>query len=205
MKEFSDETYLLEEVKRGSHKAFEYLFRAYQPRLYSYAIRFVEDSDMAHDIVQECYLHLWEKRMLLEQVSLTSLLFTMVRNGCLNYLKHQSIVENYKIEYLAKIDGEERLYQADFTMSSEYQLLYNELQEQIQHVIDNLPERSKEIFLLSRFQGLKNREIAEQLHISTTAVEKHLSKALKSFADYFKKEYPAELCIIILYFLTVSK
>lgn len=205
MKQYSDEKYLLNEVKRGSHEAFEYLFKAYQPRLYNYAIRFVEDQDMAHDIIQECYLHLWEKRMLLEQVSLTSLLFTMVRNGCLNYLKHKSIVENYKIEYLANIDGEERLYQADFTMSSEYHLLYNELQEQIQHVIDNLPERSKEIFLLSRFQGLKNREIADKLQISTTAVEKHLSKALKSFADYFKKEYPADLCIAILYFLTISK
>jgi RNA polymerase sigma factor (sigma-70 family) len=143
MTEFADEKYLLEEVKRGSHKAFEYLFRVYRPRLYNYAIRFVEDSDMAHDIVQECYIHLWEKRMLLEQVSLSSLLFTMVRNGCLNFLKHQSVVENYKIEYLAKIDGEEHLYQADFTMSSEYHLLYNELQEQIQHVIDNLPNALK--------------------------------------------------------------
>src|SRR5574344_2983267 len=123
MQEFADEKYLFDEIKQGSHKAFEYLFKTYQPRLYSYAIRFVKDADMARDIVQECYLHLWEKRDLLQRVSLTSLLFTMVNNGCLNYLKHKSIVDNYKIEYLSNIDGEERLYQADFTMSSEYHLL----------------------------------------------------------------------------------
>jgi RNA polymerase sigma-70 factor (ECF subfamily) len=202
MQEFADEKYLFDEIKQGSHKAFEYLFKAYQPRLYRYAIRFVKDADMARDIVQECYLHLWEKRDLLQRVSLTSLLFTMVNNGCLNYLKHKSIVDNYKFEYLSNIDGEERLYQADFTMSSEYHLLYNELQEQIQYVIDKLPKRSKEIFLMSRFQGLKNREIADRLHISTTAVEKHLSKAMKSFSIYFKKEYPTELCIVILCFLS---
>lgn len=205
MTDFLNEEYLLEEIKSGNHKAFEYLFRVYQPRLYAYAVRYVEDEDMAHDIIQECYLHLWEKRLILEQVSLTSLLFTMVRNGCLNYLKHKSIVENYKIEYLANIDGEERLYQSDFTLEGEYKVLYNELQEQIQYVIDKLPERSKQIFLMSRFQGLKNREIADQLQISTTAVEKHLSKALKIFSDYFKKLYPTDLYITILLFLTIGK
>lgn len=153
MSNFADETELLKEIQHGNHKAFEYLFKVYQPRLYAYAVRYIDDEEMAHDMVQECYLHLWEKRMLLEQVSLTSLLFTIVRNGCLNYLKHKSIVENYRVEYLANIDGEEKLYQADFTLNAEYKLLYDELQEQIQYVIDQLPNRSREIFLLSRFQA----------------------------------------------------
>ena len=93
-----------------------------------YAIRFVEDEETARDIIQECFLRFWEKRELLSAVSVTSLLFAMVRNGCLNYLKHLSIVEKHQIEYLASIDGEERLYYADFTLDAEHKLLYDELQ-----------------------------------------------------------------------------
>ena len=164
-----------------------------------YAIRFVEDEETARDIIQECFLRFWEKRELLSAVSVTSLLFAMVRNGCLNYLKHLSIVEKHQIEYLASIDGEERLYYADFTLDAEHKLLYDELQEQINLVIGQLPERSREIFLMSRFKGLKNREIADKLQISTTAVEKHIAKALKSFSKHFKDKYPVDIYITVSY------
>ena len=120
MVDFSDEKFLLDEIRKGNNQAFEYLFKAYYPRLRGYAIRFVEDEETARDIIQECFLRFWEKRELLSAVSVTSLLFAMVRNGCLNYLKHLSIVEKHQIEYLASIDGEERLYYADFTLDAEH-------------------------------------------------------------------------------------
>ena len=94
---------------------------------------------------------------MLAAVSVSSLLFAMVRNGCLKYLKHLSIVEKHQIEYLASVDGEERLYYSDFALDAAHKLLYDELQEQINIVIGQLPERSREIFLMSRFKGLKNR------------------------------------------------
>ena len=193
------------EIRRSNHAAFKYLFKAYQPRLYNFAVRYIENTDIAHDIVQECYLHLWEKRSSLKNVSLASLLFTMVRNGCLNYLKHESIVENYKTEYLAKIDGEERLYYSDFSSNAEYVLLYNELQEQIERVIDKLPSRSQEIFRMSRMQGMKNQEIANELHISSTAVEKHLFKVLKILSEQFKSQYSVELCIAVYVLMQFSE
>ena len=198
MVDFSDEKFLLDEIRKGNNQAFEYLFKAYYPRLRGYAIRFVEDEETARDIIQECFLRFWEKRELLSAVSVTSLLFAMVRNGCLNYLKHLSIVEKHQIEYLASIDGEERLYYADFTLDAEHKLLYDELQEQINLVIGQLPERSREIFQMSRFKGLKNREIADKLQISTTAVEKHIAKALKSFSKHFKDKYPVDIYIMIV-------
>ena len=143
-------------------------------------------------------MRFWEKRALLSAVSVTSLLFAMVRNGCLNYLKHLSIVEKHQIEYLASVDGEERLYYSDFALDAEHKLLYDELQEQINIVIGQLPERSREIFLMSRFKGLKNREIADKLQISTTAVEKHIAKALQCFSKHFKDKYPVDIYIIII-------
>lgn len=198
MVDYSDEAQLLNEIKKGDNHAFEYLFKTYYPRLRGYAIRFVEDEETARDIIQECFMRFWEKREMLSAVSVTSLLFAMVRNGCLNYLKHLSIVEKHQIEYLATIGGEERLYHTDFSLDAEHKLLYDELQEQINTVIGQLPDRSREVFLMSRFKGLKNREIADKLQISTTAVEKHISKALKCFSQHFKDKYPVDIYIIII-------
>ena len=193
MVDFMDDKQLLGELKRGNNAAFEFLFKSYYPRLRGYAIRFIEDEETVRDIIQECFLRFWERREMLSAFSLTSLLFSMVRNGCLNYLKHRSIVEKYRVEYLAKVDGEERLYYADF------------MQEQIALVLNQLPDRSREIFLLSRFRGLKNREIAEKLQISTTAVEKHIARALQYFSRHFSERYPVDLYIVILAWLMMEQ
>ena len=116
-------------------------------------------------------------------------------------LKHLYIEDNYRLDYLASIDGEERLYQVDFNSYTDHPLLYKELQTQIKYVIDHLPDRCREVFLMSRFQGLKNREIAEQLQISTTAVEKHLSKAIKAFTKHFQKNYPTDIYLAVMAWL----
>ena len=192
MVDFMDDKQLLGELKRGNNAAFEFLFKSYYPRLRGYAIRFIEDEETV-------------RREMLSAFSLTSLLFSMVRNGCLNYLKHRSIVEKYRVEYLAKVDGEERLYYADFMQDAEHKLLYKELQEQIALVLNQLPDRSREIFLLSRFRGLKNREIAEKLQISTTAVEKHIARALQYFSRHFSERYPVDLYIVILAWLMMEQ
>jgi RNA polymerase sigma-70 factor, Bacteroides expansion family 1 len=199
MMDFSDDKTLLNSIKSGDNEAFEYLFKAYYPRLYRYAIRFLKDEDIAHDIIQECFMHIWEKRTTLSAISIASLLFAMVRNGCLNYIKHLSIVEKYQID--TKAEGEEHLYYADFFLDAEHKLLYDELQEQIRIVMDNLSPRSREIFIMSRFRGLKNREIAEILNISTTAVEKQISKTLRCFSDHFKNKYPLDIYIVIIAWL----
>ena len=78
-------------------------------------------------------------------------------------------------------------------------------QEQIALVLNQLPDRSREIFLLSRFRGLKNREIAEKLQISTTAVEKHIARALQYFSRHFSERYPVDLYIVILAWLMMEQ
>lgn len=201
MMEFSDEAVLLSAIRQDNEDAFAFLFKKYTPRLQGYALRFVENEEVARDIIQECFLNFWEKRELLAAVSVTSLLFAMVRNSCLNYLKHRAVVEKHQIEYLAKVAGEEKLYYADFALDAGYGLLYEELEQQIQKVIDRLPDRCREVFIMSRFRNLKNREIAEQLRISTTAVEKQIAKALDMFTIHFREKYPMDVYIIVLAWL----
>ena len=198
MIDFSDEDILLEEIKLGNNQAFEYLFKNYYPRLKGYAIRFIQNEEATRDIIQECFIKFWEKREVLSAISVISLLFAMVRNGCLNYLKHISIIEKYRLEYLATVGGEERLYYTDFACDADQKLLYDELREQVQLVIGQMSERCREVFILSRFDGLKNREIAEKLQVSTTAVEKHIAKALAMFSRHFKDKYSVDVYIVVL-------
>lgn len=68
-------------------------------------------------------------------------------------------------------------------------------------VIDTLPSRCREVFIMSRFDKKKNREIAEALSISTTAVEKHIAKALKTFSKHFKDKYPLDIYIVVIAWL----
>ena len=125
----------------------------------------------------------------------------MVSNACLNYLKHLQLVEQHNLEHLDRVAGQEELYYWDFNLSPEYTLLYKELQQQISLVMSDLPSRCREVFEMSRFKKMKNREIADALQISTTAVEKHIAKALARFSAHFKDKYPLDVYIAILAWL----
>lgn len=202
---FSTNEDLLESIKQNDHAAFEYLFKRFYPRLLGYAIRFVQDEDLAKDILQECFMNFWEKRQLLSAVSISSLLFLMVRNACLNYLKHHMLANYLSIDYLSTLDGEEKLYSADLMFSTDENILYEDLKTQIDAALSKLSPRSREIFLLSRFDGMKNKEIAELLGISTTAVEKHISKSLKVISDYLKDNSSYYQYIVIMSFFLFTK
>lgn len=189
---------LLDLIKNNQNEAFKFLFQKYYSRLLGYAIRFVQEKEIAEDIIQEVFISFWGKRHFLKSISLSSLLFCMVRNASINYLKQKVLVEKYPIEFIENIDGEEKLYTLDFALSADEETLYEDLKKRIQEALSVLPERSREIFLLSRFNGLKNKEIASKLDISTTAVEKHISKSLKKISSYLKDNVDYNDYIIII-------
>ena len=172
-------------------------FVNYSPRLTNYAVRFVTSRETAQDIVQDCFMHLWEKMEQFDFITIKALLFTMVRNRCLNYLKHKDVVNLYTGRYFHEVEGEERIYHYDFDLGPGKLPLYEELEKQLQIAVDSLPEKCRKVFVMSRFDGFKNREIALKLNISTTAVEKHIRKALSSLTAYFEKQYPFNIYIII--------
>lgn len=193
MKGIMDDKELWIKIKANDKKAYKFLFVKYSRRLLNYARRFVRDDKEVEDIVQSCFVRLWEKRATIEPISISSLLFTMVRNSCINYLKQKSLRNIHSVDYLENLSGKEVLYNIDFYPDAEASILYEELKTQIPVVLNKLPERSREIFMLSREEGLKNREIAEKLRISTTAVEKHISRSLIAFRKHFSEKYPVEI------------
>lgn len=172
----------------GEEEAFEIIFKRYYPRLRHFAAKYIADEASANDAVQTCFMRLWERRATLANVSVQSMLYTMLRNECINNLKHHAIVEGYAQKTLSATTTE-TLYNVDFLGDSDHKLLYDELKENIETALNMLPLRTADIFRMSRYDGLKNREIAQQLGISTTAVEKHISKALKTIASLLADKY----------------
>ena len=100
--DFSQPEILLSEIQQGNQRAFEFLFKSYYPRLRHFASRFVDETT-AEDITQECFLKIWEMRSEIRNPNIASLLFTMVRNACLNHLKHIALVDISSIEFLENL------------------------------------------------------------------------------------------------------
>ena len=165
---------------------FEQLFFEYQPRLVRFAVRYLEE-ETAEDIVQNCFLKLWEKRDDVQPDNIQALLFQMVRNECLNELKHRAVIGTESLDGLMEVEGSEQLYWQDFAPDADAVLIRDELQQQIDEALEHVSEKSREIFRMSRQQEMKPKEIAEELGITRQAVEKHINSALDALRTYLPK------------------
>lgn len=179
----------IKELSQGGITAFEMLFKTYYQPLCNYAYTFLQDKEDAEEIVQSTFLLVWEKRDTLAiRTSVKPYLYAMVRNACLNVIKHEKIKQKFAGEEMALADrGHDSVNHAIAT---------NELENRIKAALEALPEQCRLVFKLSRFEELKYAEIAEQLNISIKTVENHMGKALKIMREQLKDYLP-----LILVFL----
>ena len=161
------------------------LFRHYSKPLFYFALKFV-DEEQAKDIVQDIFYKIWEDKSIKVSSSLNGLLFTMVRNKCLQQIEKQKVRDHYQQSANIRLKEEELQFYSAKTSS----LIELELQEQLEKAIDNLPDKCREVFILSRFHDKMNKEIAEELGISIKTVEKHISRALKQIRIELKDYLP---------------
>lgn len=176
----SADTTIIKGIKKGSKAIFKQLYDTFYQRLYHYAVSYVEQPETAKDIVQELFFHLWVKRKTIEiNTSVSSYLFRAVHNRCIQYLRHQQVVNQFNETQKLKLREAEMLYHydSDFIHSS---IGFKEMENLIQSTVDSFPEKTKKIFMLSRSDNLKNTEISAQLNIDIKTVEYHISKALKT-------------------------
>jgi RNA polymerase sigma-70 factor (ECF subfamily) len=166
------------ELKKGNKEVYEALFTEHYKNMVLYAKKFVLDTDTARDISQDIFIYLWDKRKTLNiDRSVSSYLFRAVRNACINHLKRNSIKEDYITQFLLSLS------QGDLSNRTVHdaheQLVHNDLLRKIESTIESLPEQCKNIFRMSRFRGLKNKEIAEIYAVSPRTVETQIYRALK--------------------------
>ncbi len=163
---------LIARLKNGEQTAFELLFHFYYPGLVMYAFQFTSNMADAEEVVQDFFVRFWERhKQLAHCSSLKSYFFSSVKNGSLDLLKHQNVEKKYISEML-ELSKRHLAYDTDLYVASE-------LQEKLKQGIGLLPEKCREIFIMSRIRGLKNEQIADELNISKRTVEAQISKALK--------------------------
>lgn len=159
----------LSRINAKERRAFRELFTEYYRPLVMFAMHYLDDQEACEDVVQDLFVAVWEKKeSFLSEESIHGFLYNSVRNICLNRLKHQKVEEKY-LDYsmhFASEDGE-----------GDYEVLKEELYERLFRVIDELPPRCREVFLL-HLDGKKNEEIAELLNISLLTVKTQKKKAM---------------------------
>ena len=181
------------DFKIESKLDFEKLFNNHYSNLCAYANNFLKDVDASEEVVQEVLFKLWTNRQnLIISSSIQSYLFKSVRNASLNVLKHVNIREDYKVQ---------NEYERESELSSEDEMIVSELDQKIRATIDLLPIERKKVFILSRYDGLKYKEIAEKLNISVSTVENQMVKALKFLRNELKDYLPW----IIIFFSDLFK
>jgi len=176
-------------LSEGDITVFEMIFRNYYQPLCNYAYTFLQDKEDAEEIVQSTFLLVWEKRDALAiRTSVKPYLYAMVRNACLNVLKHQKVKQRFAGEEIAMADRS----RDDVSQH----VASNELELRIKVAMNELPEQCRMVFKLSRFEELKYAEIAEQLNISVKTVENHMGKALKIMREQLKDYLPLILVLL---------
>lgn len=165
------ETYLISGLKNGDEKAFRLIFDEFYRPLTLFAVKYLSDIDEAQEVVQELFVRVWSKRETLEiRFSLKMYLYQSTRNACVNYLETNKVAQRRRQQLNpAVITNEDPLEN----------MIAAEQEETLMRAIDNLPEKCREIFLMSRMEKLTNQAIANQLNISIKTVEAQISIALK--------------------------
>lgn len=185
---------LLEQVAEGDMEAFREMYHSFGGELQRYIFLFTRSREDTEEILQDVFVKLWEKRQTLPAItSFRGYLYRMARNRVLNYFR--SVRARVRTEALP-----ESLQQEPCSPDAADQLLYKQYDNLARQAIGLLPERRKQVFLLSREKGLSLQEIADQLRVSKSAVKQHLYGASGFIREYLRKH--GVVTILLFQFIT---
>lgn len=177
---WDEEDYLKKLFKISPEEGFDLLFRKYYGKLCSHSIRFVHSKAFAEDIVSEIFVNFWQKKVY-ENISTSykAYLYKSVQFRSYNFLKKEFLRETNSIE---EVDYQNKTY----VDRPDDILFYHELSVKLDSIIKNLPPQSRKAFQLSRLEGLRYSEIAKEMDITISAVEKLISRALTNIKTELK-------------------
>ncbi len=179
---------ILQLLNKHQEAAFEVVFKLYYPRLVYFAKEFVPDSE-AKNLVQDAFISMWDKKpQFINESQLQSYLYTNVKNNCLMFLRHEKVKKKYKTE--AAFQKQNSIYTEALSGLDTSSVTFQEIESIIEKTLLELPDRCREVFVLSRMEGKKNKEVAEALDISVKTVEAQITKALKTLRVSLKDYLP---------------
>ncbi|RIH62807.1 RNA polymerase sigma-70 factor [Mariniphaga sediminis] len=167
---------LVEELRRGDLEAFDQIFKKYGDRLFGFALTYLKSREEAEELVQDVFLKIWSNRKNLKKVSsLKSYLFTIAYHNMCRLFREKQIHEKYskEIAFLGKQAA-----------NLEEQLEYKSTLEQVDRLIEKLPEKQKIIFIKSRREGKTSKEIADEMNLSPGTVDNQISAAIRFLREH---------------------
>ena len=183
----SPENSLLILLKKGDHNAFKEIFYQFNAKLERFAKGYLPDTADASDIVQNVFVVLWKKKETLsDKTNLSSYLFTLTRNQCLDHLKHKKVRYRYIQFRQTELEEDVKLNIIALERLDMEKDATEELEEAIKAAIAALPKNDRKIFLLSRVKGLTYKEIASVMNIAPSTVEKRIRISLSSLREKLK-------------------
>lgn len=181
---------------------FENIYVAHYSRMKRFAQEYVIREEDAENIVQDVFLDLWEQNfLLLTHTNLFAYLFTTLKNRCIDFLRHKTIVQNtaQKLQ-----DDYTKALQMKFQSLEAFdEQLFSEpdIETVIQNAIESLPEKCREIFVLNKIEGKKQKTIAQELNISINTVENQMAIAYKKLKEILKDHIPLLIFLLAYFFL----
>ena len=167
-------------LKNEDKSALDELFGYYYPRLYHFSKSILKIENDIDDILQEVFVKLWLNRQKIgNPETFNSYIFTITKNEVLNLIRNNVRDQSFKDKLFLQAVGEEYQQQSE--------LEFDEIKAGIERIVTNLPEKRQQVFVLSRTEGLSNREIALQLNISEKTVEDHITHAIKQIKNSMKE------------------
>ena len=170
---------IIRRLKRDDKSAMDELFQYYYPRLYHFSRSILKIENEIDDILQDVFVKIWLNRHKISNAeTFNSYIFTITKNEVLNFLRSKMRDQNFKDELLLRSVAEE--YQSQNLVE------FNEIKAGIDKIVEGLPEKRRQVFILSRTEGLSNKEIAQQMNISEKTVEDHITHAIKHLKSAMK-------------------
>lgn len=178
-------------------KEFNKLFTNYRGIFIRFANTYIQDEETAEDIVVDSLVYYWENRhSLASDSNIPAYIMEVVKHKSLNYLRNQRIREDIEQNIWAHTERVRKLRITTLEACDPEELFSSEAQRLIDETLENLPEKTRTIFIMSRYENKTHKEIAEYYGLSTKSIEFHISKALSMLRKKLKDYLP--LCLIFL-------
>lgn len=171
---------LINHIKLGNPKAFELLFLKYHKKLYYFCFKTLKNKEESEGLVQNIFMEIWANRERIDiNRSFYGYLFKIAKNKIYNHLRKSINEQVYKEYIIHRNEGSEYRTEIDID--------YNEISNILEEIIGKLPPRRKQIFSLSRNEGLTYKEIGKKLNISENTVDTQIRNALDFIREKIKE------------------
>ncbi len=187
--------YLINQIKNGDSYAFDLLYKKHSHKVYYFALRYLKNIEDTEGVVQDLFMYIWTNRSKLKtNTNIQAYFFTIT----FNLIKKAFRKESYKQEYIKEL-----LLQRDEEVNYiiEEEIHYQSLIEQVKKILNELSPRKRQIFEMSRFQGMSGNEIAKALNISRATVDNQISETTKIIRKKINISFCVGTFLLFTYFI----